>query len=163
MTTRHNVEALDGIIDGAVPVVKNSVEVDAGALQLVGDSASPGNALLYGTDGVGARGFQATAAYAWTDMDSPTVTIAAADSPHTVDAEDYQTIRMNAVDGDVTATLPAAASVTGRTFYFKCIDSTNTVTVAGDGAETIDGSNTVTLVAPACLAVRSYGTGWDVV
>lgn len=36
---------------------KNSIEVDAGELQLVGDEASPGNSKYYGTDGAGAKGF----------------------------------------------------------------------------------------------------------
>lgn len=36
---------------------KNSLEVDSGKMQLVGDSASPGNNKLYGTNGSGTRGF----------------------------------------------------------------------------------------------------------
>lgn len=38
--------------------VKNSVEVDSGSLQLVGDEAAPGNNKIYGTDGSGARGWK---------------------------------------------------------------------------------------------------------
>lgn len=40
-----------------VPGVKNSVEVDSGDIQLVGDSASPGNNVFYGTDSSGTRSF----------------------------------------------------------------------------------------------------------
>ena len=36
---------------------KNSVEVDAGEVQLVGDSLTPGNSKYYGTNGGGAKGF----------------------------------------------------------------------------------------------------------
>jgi hypothetical protein len=38
-----------------VPGAKNSIEVDSGDLQLVGDTASPGNNKVYGTDGSGNR------------------------------------------------------------------------------------------------------------
>jgi hypothetical protein len=37
--------------------VKNSIEVDSNSLQLVGDSATPGNSKYYGTDSSGAKGF----------------------------------------------------------------------------------------------------------
>jgi hypothetical protein len=37
---------------------KNSIEVDADELQLVGDEASPGNNKVYGTDGTGAKGWK---------------------------------------------------------------------------------------------------------
>lgn len=38
---------------------KNSIELDAGDLQLVGDEASPGNNQVYGTDGSGNKGWKA--------------------------------------------------------------------------------------------------------
>lgn len=37
--------------------VKNSVEIDSGSIQLLGDSASPGNDQYYGTDSLGNKGF----------------------------------------------------------------------------------------------------------
>src|SRR4051812_49353654 len=44
------------------------------------------------------------------------------------------------------ATLPPAASVAGRVYWFKKVDaSANAVTVTANGAETIDGSNTKAL------------------
>jgi hypothetical protein len=48
-----------GLADSALQPedVKNSIEVDTGSLQLVGDSATPGNGRYYGTDGSGTRGF----------------------------------------------------------------------------------------------------------
>lgn len=69
----------------------------------------------------------------------------------------------NATGGSFTFTLPTAASSTGRVFYFKKIDSSgNTVTVKGNGAELIDGSNTVvisTQYTPVVMVV-SDGTQW---
>jgi hypothetical protein len=41
-----------------VPGTKNSIEVDSGDLQLVGDSATPGNNKVYGTDGSGNKGWK---------------------------------------------------------------------------------------------------------
>lgn len=38
-------------------VPKNSLEIDAQELQLVGDEASPGNSKVYGTDGAGNKGW----------------------------------------------------------------------------------------------------------
>lgn len=50
----------DDLIDKpTIPTTKNSVEVDAGAYQLVGDEAAPGNQQYYGTDGGGTKGFHA--------------------------------------------------------------------------------------------------------
>jgi hypothetical protein len=43
---------------GAVGAAKNSIEVDDGDLQLVGDSAAPGSNKVYGTDADGDRGWQ---------------------------------------------------------------------------------------------------------
>lgn len=37
---------------------KNSVQLDVGELQLVGDQAAPGNNKVYGTDGAGAKGWK---------------------------------------------------------------------------------------------------------
>ena len=39
--------------------VKNSIENDSDDLQLVGDESAPGNSKFYGTDGAGAKGWQA--------------------------------------------------------------------------------------------------------
>lgn len=52
--------AIQTQIDGKLGTgdVKNSIEVDTGDLQLVGDTASPGNNKVYGTDGSGVRGWK---------------------------------------------------------------------------------------------------------
>ena len=49
--------ALAYLAGEAAVTVKNSIEEDAGDLQLVGDAASPGNSRYYGTDGTGVKGF----------------------------------------------------------------------------------------------------------
>jgi hypothetical protein len=63
-----------------------------------------------------------------------------------------------------TITLPAAASHTGRVYYVK---NTGTghfdVTVDGNGAETIDGAATQTVIDGNCLAVVCDGTEWWVI
>ncbi len=46
-----------GLGSAAVAGVKNSVEIDSGDIQLVGDSASPGNNVFYGTNSSGTRSF----------------------------------------------------------------------------------------------------------
>jgi len=53
---------------GSVPV-KKSIEIDAGALQLVGDLLAPGNTKYYGTDKSGAKGFYSFANFN-IDLDS---------------------------------------------------------------------------------------------
>jgi hypothetical protein len=56
---------------------KNSLEEDAGQMQLVGDTASPGNNKVYGTDGSGTRGFYDAVADAGDVTFTPAGTIAA--------------------------------------------------------------------------------------
>lgn len=44
--------------DASLTDVKNSIEINAGDAQLVGDELSPGNNKVYGTDGSGAKGWK---------------------------------------------------------------------------------------------------------
>ncbi len=46
-----------GLGSAAVAGVKNSVEINSGDIQLVGDAASPGNNVFYGTNSSGTRSF----------------------------------------------------------------------------------------------------------
>lgn len=73
---------------------------------------------------------------------SPNVrTITSADSPYTVVSTDY-TILCNAVSGNITVNLPAAAT-SSRELTIKKIDASgNSVTIDGNASETIDGSTT---------------------
>lgn len=69
---------------------------------------------------------------------------------------------VNATGGSVTLTLPTAASAQRRVYHVKKTDSSlNTVIVAGNGAETIDGSNTQSLIAQyESIQIVSDGTAW---
>lgn len=64
--------------------------------------------------------------------------------------------------GDVTATLPAAASVyAGFTVVFKVTEATNDLIIDGNGAETIDGAATKTYsTLYDYVRVVSNGTNW---
>ena len=67
----------------------------------------------------------------------------------------------DATSGDLTITLPTAVGITGRIYYIKRIDgSANTVTVDGNGSETIDDGLTITLSQYDCLQIVSDGTEW---
>lgn len=72
-------------------------------------------------------------------------------------------LRADCTLSNITFTLPPAASVTGRIFYIKKIDVTaNTLMIAANGAETIDGSNTQTLTSQyQSISIISNGTSWD--
>lgn len=67
--------------------------------------------------------------------------------------------------GAITITLPTASSAEFLPFVIKKTDSsTNTVTVDGDGSETIDGATTQILLAQYdALAVVSDGTDWWII
>lgn len=76
-------------------------------------------------------------------------------------------IRMSGTVG-YTATLPAVASTPiGKCFTIKNVSSNGSVmTLAGNGAETIDGSNTLTLQSTPVfesITVQNNGTSWDIV
>ena len=72
------------------------------------------------------------------------------------------TILVDATSGNLTMTLPAAVGVTGRTYEIKKIDSSsNTVTIDGDGSETIDGATTQVIIFQYDgVQLRSDGSGW---
>lgn len=77
----------------------------------------------------------------------------------------YSTILVNANSGNVTITLPAAASNANQSYRIKKIDSTsNTVTVDANGSETIDGDLTVIMSFPnSAMDIVSNGTSWYIV
>lgn len=86
--------------------------------------------------------------------------VAATDS---VDLTD-QVVLADATGGAIILTLPAAADRPNVPLVLKKIDaSANTVTVQGDGAETIDGSNTAVLTTQyESLSIISDGTEWHI-
>lgn len=82
-----------------------------------------------------------TAAYSATELDS--------------------TILADASGGAFTVTLPPAAGCPGKELVVKRISASNTVTIDGSGAETIEGSATVSLSAQwAFRRLQSDGANW---
>lgn len=71
-----------------------------------------------------------------------------------------EVILIDASGASVTITLPPAKSVRGLTIYIKKIDSsTNTMTIDGDGSETIDDQSTqVISIQYTSLTLMSDGT-----
>lgn len=78
----------------------------------------------------------------------------------------HYTVLVDATAGAVTINLPSAASAysagRGRIYQIKKIDAANTVTVDGNGAETIDGQATLALTAQwQSVTIQSNGTSWS--
>jgi hypothetical protein len=82
----------------------------------------------------------------------------------TLDAT-HRTVTVDATAANRTITLPAAASCSGRTYVIKKIDvSVNTVTIDGDGSETIDGAATVVISSQyAGKTIQSTGSAWIII
>lgn len=67
--------------------------------------------------------------------------------------------------GNITLTLPSAASITGRTYTLKKTDASGTtVTIATSSSQTIDGASSIALTAQnEAATVQSDGTNWWVI
>lgn len=79
-------------------------------------------------------------------------------------ADATKVIAANATSAAVTITLlPAATATDGYEVTIKKTDSsTNTVTIDGDGSETIDGANTLVLTEQyQSVTIRSDGANWQ--
>lgn len=94
----------------------------------------------------------------------PPVTIVTKIANYTALSTDY-TILVDASAGDVTITLPAAASNDEKEYNVKKIDSSsNTVTIDGNASETIDGNLTLsTTVQYTSITVQCDGTEWWII
>ena len=70
--------------------------------------------------------------------------------------------KLDASGGGFTVSLPPAAQVIGLAHLFKKIDSSNnSIVIDGNGAETIDGQSTITLMGQYdSETLVSDGTGW---
>ena len=79
--------------------------------------------------------------------------------------ENDNTILVDATSGNITITLIAAASHVNGIYVIKRIDSSvNTVTIDGNGAETIDGAANVMLVTQySGKSIQSNGSNWFVI
>ena len=92
---------------------------------------------------------------------SITNAVATKTADYTLTASD-DLVKGDASGGAITLTLPTAVGNSGKEFFIKKIDSTgNSVTVAGDGSETIDGSATQVITAQwTTLTIISDGANW---
>lgn len=85
------------------------------------------------------------------------------DSPYTVISTD-ETIAGNATSGAITVNLPLATG-SGRMLTIKKVDtSANTITVDGNGSETIDGSETHVLTSYESITIVDNASGtWIII
>jgi len=76
-----------------------------------------------------------------------------------------EVVRCDPSGGGFTITLPAAAGGTGKVVIVKnTTSSTNTITIDGNGAETIDGQASVTIAEGyKSLTFVSYGSEWGII
>ena len=79
----------------------------------------------------------------------------------TLDNNDYF-VSADASSGSVTVTLPSASGIKGRVYHIKKVDSSsNNVTVDGNSAETIDGSETRIITNQYdSISIISDGSNW---
>jgi hypothetical protein len=96
----------------------------------------------------------------WVDG-SANLSTATKTSGYTITATDA-VIFADATSGNVTITLPAAASFAGYRFHIKRIDNaSNTCTVARSASDTIDGQTSFTIDQQyTSVMVVSNGSGW---
>lgn len=92
---------------------------------------------------------------------APAITSVSAD---TTLGDRHSTVRVSASGAARTITLPAAATVSGRIYtILKDDSSTNTVTIDGNAAETIDGQATIALTFQwETVVIQSDGANWIV-
>ena len=70
-------------------------------------------------------------------------------------------VLVDASSNDITITLPTAAAGDRVVYWIKRIDTTaNTVTIDGNGTETIDNNLTITLTTMDAITITSDGTEW---
>lgn len=81
---------------------------------------------------------------------------------YTVTAGDY-TVLGDTTGGGFTITLPPASPNKGRIFIIKKTVAANTLTIDGDGSETIDGLATQALTTQYdSITVHSDGSNWHI-
>lgn len=70
---------------------------------------------------------------------------------------------LEAVSGSFSFNLPTAVGIAGTTYVFKNSD-TGTITISGDGSETIDGANTAALGSQyESITMSSNGASWLII
>lgn len=90
--------------------------------------------------------------------------IASKSANYTATADDF-TLLVDASGGNKTITLPAASGNTGKIYVIKKTDSSgNTVTIDGDGSETIDGATTKVISTQyVSFMIQCDGSNWWVI
>jgi len=79
--------------------------------------------------------------------------------------DEHYTVLVNASGGSRTITLPNASGIDGRVYVVKKIDSSeNTVVVQAQTGQTIDGTNSFTLLTQyATVVVQAYNGNWYII
>jgi hypothetical protein len=76
----------------------------------------------------------------------------------------FTLVKADTSGGNVTVTLPPASAVSGYEVKVKKMTAANTLTLDGDGSETIDGAATLAwTVQYQAFTVVSDGTAWSIV
>ena len=90
-------------------------------------------------------------------LGGPSVAYAAKTGTYTATATDCV---VNCTSGTFTVALPAAAGAGAGRLYVVKNSGAGTITVDGDGAETIDGAATATVAAGAAVRLVCTGSAW---
>jgi len=112
-----------------------------------------------GTDGYLLETNGAGANPSWTDPSTIPVAYRAINAIYSIDATDYQ---IECTANTFTVTLPTAAGITGRAYSIKNTGA-GVITVACNGAETIDSIATQTLNQWDNIVVLSNGANWIII
>jgi hypothetical protein len=115
--------------------------------------------LLPGTDGYLLESNGAGADPSWTNPSTIPVAYTAINAIYAVAATDYQ---IECTANTFTVTLPTAVGITGKTYSIKNTGA-GVITVACDGAETIDSIATQTLNQWDNIVVLSNGASWIII
>jgi len=147
---------LDEAAVDIVTINPNGVDLD---FRVQGDTDSD---LFFLDAGLDMIGFSTAAPTSLVDIQgSFSLKLDAFTSNTTLDAT-HSTVTGDATSASFTFTLPTAVGIKGRIYRAKKIDSTgNTVTLDGNGTETIDGGLTLVLaIQYDVAAVQSDGANW---
>jgi hypothetical protein len=130
---------------------------DAGTTEYIGSSADGTDFQFAGFTGLDLAGanIKEFGLYSAALSDSYTVT----------DSDGYSVLLVTTGVSDRTITLPTAADNSGRVLSIKKVDSgAGKVIIDGEGAETIDGATTVTLIARyESITITCNGTAWFII
>jgi len=148
-----------GTLSNLIQINRNLVVGDVVTFRInVGSGGGSG-----GGGGVGPQGPPGPAGPAGANAAGGPVAVSTKTSSYTVLSTDC-VLKADCTSGAVVFTLPTVASSTGRIFYLKKIDATsNLMTVKGNGAELIDGSNVqTTSVQWTSFTVVCDGSTWSI-